>query len=378
MTSRILLSGPDVGEAERSALLRAFDSGWIAPLGPEVDAFEAEMATTTGRAHAVALASGTAALHLALIELGVGPGDDVMASTFTFAATVSPILYCGARPVLIDSEPTTWGMDPALLAEELARRARTGRMPKAIVAVDLYGQPCDHEALRALARDYDVPVVEDAAEALGAFTASGEPAGSLGRSAVVSFNGNKMITTSGGGVLLTDDADVAERARGRASQARLPVPHYEHVEVGYNYRLSNLLAALGRAQLAALPAKVTRRRQIAAHYRERLGDVPGLTFGPYDSLGTSNGWLSVILLNDVAARTPEQLRMALTAEGIESRPVWKPMHRQPVFANAPAALNGVSDRAFARGLCLPSGSGLSDDELERVVETVRRHLVLPS
>ncbi|WP_408897261.1 DegT/DnrJ/EryC1/StrS family aminotransferase [Nocardioides sp. R1-1] len=370
--ARILLSGPDVGAEERAALLRAFDSGWIAPLGPEVDAFERELAEATGRAHAVALASGSAALHLALLELGVGPGDEVVAPTFTFAATVNPIRYLGATPVLVDAEPRTWGMDPGLLEEELGRRARTGRLPRAVVVVDLFGQPCDHDALRSVAASYDVALVEDAAEALGAVAASGAPAGSLGESAIVSFNGNKMITTSGGGVLVTDEADVAERARSRASQSRLPVPHYEHAEIGYNYRLSNLLAALGRAQLARLTVKVARRREIAARYRARLADLPGLSFAPYDTLGTSNGWLSVVVLDPSSTPGSDSLRRALAAEGIESRPVWKPMHRQPVFADVPTVLNGVADCAFSRGLCLPSGSALSDAEVDRVIDAVRR------
>lgn len=370
----ILLSGPDVGSDERSALLRAFDSGWIAPLGPEVDAFEVELARSTGRGHAVALTSGTAALHLALLDLGVCPGDEVLVSTFTFAATVNPICYLGATPVLIDSEVGTWGMDPEILADELARRARKRRLPKAIVVVDLYGEPCDHSRLREVAATYGVPLLEDAAEALGAFSASGAPAGSLGDFAVVSFNGNKMITTSGGGVLLTDDRAAAERARNRASQARVPAPHYEHVEVGYNYRLSNLLAAVGRAQLVGLPAKVARRRQIRETYLRRLGDLPGLSFGPYDALGTANGWLSVLLLDGSTGHTREGLRQALAAVNIESRPVWKPMHLQPVFAGAPTVLNGTSDRAFARGLCLPSGSGLTDGDIDRVVEAIRHHL----
>lgn len=370
----ILLSGPDVGAAERQALLRAFDSGWIAPLGPEVDAFERELASCTGRGHAVALASGTAAIHLALIELGVGPGDEVMASTFTFAATVNPIRYLGATPVLIDSEPRTWGMDPTLLADELADRARTNRLPKAVIVVDLYGEPCDHDALRDVTARYEVPLIEDAAEALGARADGGAPAGSLGTAAVVSFNGNKMITTGGGGVLLTDDGAAADRARRRASQARLPVAHYEHAEVGYNYRLSNLLAALGRAQLAGLPARVARRRRTAEAYRDRLSDLPGVGFGPHDALGTGNGWLSVLLLNSSARRTTESLRLALAEQSIETRPVWKPMHLQPVFAQVPAVLNGTSADAFAHGLCLPSGSGMSEDDLDRVVTAVRHEL----
>jgi dTDP-4-amino-4,6-dideoxygalactose transaminase len=372
--SPILLSPPDVGSAERAALLRAFDSGWLAPLGPEVDAFEAEVAAATGRRHAVALASGTAALHLALLDLGVGPGDDVIASTFTFAASVNPIRYCGATPLLVDSEPDTWGLDPDLVESVLATRARSGRLPKAIVAVDLYGNVCDHGRLAEVARRFDVPIVEDAAEALGATTADDRPAGSLGVAGLVSFNGNKIITTSGGGMLVTDDEAAAERARGRASQARLPVPHYEHVEVGYNYRLSNLLAALGRAQLAGLGAKVARRREIGDRYRRALADLPGVSFGPHDRIGRGNGWLTVVLLDPATGTTPERLRLALQQAGIEARPVWKPMHLQPVHAACEAVLNGTSDDAFARGLCLPSGSSLTDAQVDRVVHVVRAHL----
>ena len=373
-THPILLSPPDVGQAERDALLRAFDSGWLAPLGPEVDAFEAEVASATGRRHAVALASGTAALHLALIDLGVGPGDEVIASTFTFAASVNPIRYCGAVPILVDSEPRTWGLDPELVESVLASRARRGHLPKAIVAVDLYGSACDHRRLADVAARYDVPVIEDAAEALGATNAAGAPAGTLGTSALVSFNGNKIITTSGGGMLLTDDEAAAHRARTRASQARLPVPHYEHAEIGYNYRLSNLLAAVGRAQLAGIRDKVDRRRTIAGRYQEALSNVPGVGFGPYDQLGRSNGWLTVLLLDPATGSAPEQLRLSLHRAHIEARPVWKPMHRQPVHAGREAVLNGTSDRAFARGLCLPSGSSMTDADVDRVVDVVRDHL----
>lgn len=370
----ILLSSPDVGEAEREALLRAFDSGWLAPVGPEVTAFETEMAAATGRRHAVALSSGTAALHLALLELGVGAGDEVVAATFTFAATVNPIRYCGATPVLVDSEAETWGLDPQLLADLLAARARAGRLPKAVIAVDLYGHVCDHEQLTAVADRFGVPLIEDAAEALGATNHSGAPAGSAGAAAIVSFNGNKIITTSGGGMLVTDDAAAAARARGLASQARLPVAHYEHADIGYNYRLSNLLAALGRAQLSSLETKVERRRAIARRYRSALADLPGLTFGPQDRLGRSNAWLSVVLLDPSSGCTPEQLRVALQAAAIEARPVWKPMHLQPVYADAPAVLTGVSEDAFARGLCLPSGSALDDTQVDRVIDVVRERL----
>lgn len=374
MTERILLSAPDVGPAERAAMLRAFDAGWIAPVGPELDAFEREVADATGRQHAVALASGTAALHLALVELGVGPGDRVVAPTFTFAATVNPIRYCGAQPVLIDAEAATWGMDPGLLDDELRRRARRGALPKAVVVADLYGQVCDHEALEGVASTFDVPIVVDAAESLGARTAAGRPAGSPGRLAVVSFNGNKIITTSGGGALLTDDPDVAARARSRATQARVPLAHYEHDELGFNYRLSNLLAAMGRAQLASLALKVERRRAIARRYREALSDLDGVTFGPQDLVGRTNAWLTVIRLGEEARTTAEELRLVLERAGIEARPVWKPMHRQPFYRGALAVLNGTSDRAFATSLCLPSGSALTDAQVDRVVDAVTRRL----
>lgn len=369
--TRIHLSPPDVGEPERRALDDAFRSGWVAPVGPDLDAFEIEVAAVGGREYGVALASGTAALHLALKQLGVAPGDDVICSTFTFAATANAVTYCNARPVLVDSEAATWNISPDLLAEELAQRARIGRLPAAVVVVDLYGQCADYSRILPLCERYGVPVVEDAAESLGA-SYCGQPAGSFGVAAAFSFNGNKIITTSGGGMLVTHDKLMASRARHLATQARQPGPHYEHVEVGYNYRLSNLLAALGRAQLAGLASRVARRRAIHDRYREGLGDLPGLGFQPAGPGQEPNRWLTCITLDPgMTAATPEGMRLALEAEDIEARPTWKPMHLQPVFASCPALIDGTSERLFRMGLCLPSGSSLSAHDQDRVIDLLR-------
>jgi len=369
---RIWLSPPDLRGPERRALLAALESGWIAPAGPDLDAFEAELAERCGVPHAVALSSGTAALHLALLQAGVGPGDDVLLPTATFAATANAVVYCGARPCFIDADPVTWQMSAPLLGEELAERRRRGTLPAAVVTVDLYGACPDYDAIAALCEEYGVPLVEDAAEALGA-SYRGRPAGSFGTAGVLSFNGNKIITTSSGGALLCHDAAAADRARYLATQARRPVPHYEHTEVGFNYRLSNLLAAFGRGQLATLDDRIARRRAIQARYREALVGVPGVTFPALDD--GANGWLTCVTLDPgVAALTPEQLRTALEERNIESRPLWKPMHAQPVFRAHPARLDGTADHLFGTGLCLPSGSSLSDADLDRVVVAVRTAL----
>lgn len=371
--SRIWLSPPEVVGDDRERLLAAVDGGWIAPVGPDLDGFEAEVAAVCGRAHGVGLASGTAALHLLLQEVGVGPGDEVLVPTFTFAASANPVTYLGATPVFIDADGATWQVSPDLVAEELAERRRTGRpMPRAAVVVDLYGQCADFDRLGAVLAEHGVPVVEDAAEALGA-TYRGRPAGSFGVGAVVSFNGNKIITTSGGGMAVTDDAALAARCRHLATQAREPAPHYEHVEVGYNYRLSNLLAAFGRGQLADLDRRVARRQEINRTYREALGDVEGVAFMPEADYGTSTCWLTCITL-DRARATPEHVRLHLEADEIEARPTWKPMHLQPVFAGAPARVDGTAQRLFETGLCLPSGSSLTEGEQERVVERLRSAL----
>lgn len=371
MSGRILMSSPDVGELEERYLLGAFRSGWIAPLGPDVDAFEREVAARVGVAHAVALASGTAALHLGLLTLGVKPGDVVLTSTFTFAATANAIVYTGARPYFVDSDPVSGNLDPRVLERTLAALRAEGTDVGAIVPVDLLGKAADYTRIAPIAEAYGVPVLADAAESLGAAHA-GRPAGSFGAAAAVSFNGNKIMTTSGGGMLLTDDPDLAARVRYLSTQARQPAVHYEHTEIGYNYRLSNLLAALGRAQLSRLDEMMRRRREIRETYRSLFADVPGVViFGGEDD-AEDNCWLtSVVVDPDVAGWTAADLRGALDAADIESRPLWKPMHLQPVFAGAPAALTGVSDRFFRSSLTLPSGSALTDEELGRVTDALK-------
>ncbi len=361
------MSPPHMGESERSLLLEAFDSNWIAPLGPHVDAFEREMAARVGVAHAAALSSGTAALHLALQILGVSPGDEVLVSTLTFAATVNPIVYQGATPVFIDSEPGTWNMDPDLLAEELAACARRGKLPKAVVVVDLYGQAADYERIHEVCARYDVPVVEDAAEALGA-TYRGKAAGSFGVMGIFSFNGNKIITTSGGGMLVSERKDWIERARFLSTQARDPAPHYQHSTIGNNYRMSNLLAAVGRGQLRVLDERVAQRRANNTFYRKALRDVPGMDFMPESPKGQPNCWLTCITVDPEAfGAGREDIRVALERDDIESRPVWKPMHLQPVFRHARARGGRVAEALFERGLCLPSGSSLQPLDRERVI-----------
>ena len=370
--SRIYLSPPHMGGEELALLREAFESNWIAPLGPHVDAFERELAATVGVGHAAALSSGTAGLHLALVLLGVGTGDEVVCSDLTFAATAFAITYVGATPVFVDADRATWNMDAGLLAEELDRCAHRGRLPKAVIVVDLYGQCADWEPILAACERYGVPVIEDAAEALGA-TYRGRPAGGFGRFGVFSFNGNKIITTSGGGMLVSNDGGAIARARFLASQARDPAPHYQHSEIGYNYRMSNLLAAVGRGQLRVLADRVEARRRNFECYREALGDLPGLTFMPEAAYGRANRWLTCITIDpEVSGTSRERVRLALEAENIEARPVWKPMHMQPVFESAEFVGAGVSKKLFETGLCLPSGSNLGEGDQERVVDVVRR------
>lgn len=364
--ARVFLSPPDVGLQEREALVRAFDGGWIAPLGPEVDQFEGELAAATGRAHGVALSSGTAALHLALVLLGVQAGDRVAVQSLTFSATANAIRYVGAVPVFIDSGPVGWNMDPGLLGEAL----EAGGI-RAVITVDLYGQCADYGRIEGLCREHGVPLIEDAAEALGA-SFDGRPAGSFGELAALSFNGNKIITTSGGGALVTGDSDWAARARFLATQARDPAPHYQHSELGYNYRLSNLLAALGRAQLADLVRRVDRRRDHNRFYNESLGDIPGFEFMPETEGSRSTFWLTALTIDPSAAGVDrEMLRLELEKHDIEARPVWKPMHLQPFYAEFEMVGGAVSQRLFDLGLCLPSGSNLTDQDRERVVEIIR-------
>jgi pyridoxal phosphate-dependent aminotransferase EpsN len=364
--SRIYLSPPDTGLADQTAINRAFEGGWIAPLGPEVDAFEEELAAATDRAHGVALSSGTAALHLALLIHGVGPEDRVLVSSLTFSATANAIRYTGAQPVLIDSEPGSWNMDPDLLAEALGSGEYGACIP-----VDIYGQCADYSRIVPLLAEHGVPLVSDAAEALGA-THDGRPAGSFGGMAALSFNGNKIITTSGGGALVTDDADWAAKARWLSTQARDPAPHYQHTSIGYNYRLSNLLAALGRSQLADLKRRVDIRRAHNVFYREALADLPGVEFMPEAPGNRSTFWLTTLTIDPgVAGVDREQVRLHLESLDIEARPVWKPMHLQPVFADCEVFGGDVSKHLFENGVCIPSGSSLTDSQREQVVDGIR-------
>jgi dTDP-4-amino-4,6-dideoxygalactose transaminase len=369
--TRIYLSSPHMGEDERKLLLEAFDSNWIAPLGPHVDGFERELAAKVGVSHAAALSSGTGAIHLALRILGVGRGDEVIASSLTFSATVNPIVYEGATPVFIDSERATWNLDPGLLEEELAACAKRGKLPKAVIAVDLYGQCADYDRIVAACARYDVPLLEDAAEALGA-TYKGRHAGTFGAMSVFSFNGNKIITTSGGGMLVSERKDWIEKARYLATQARDPAPHYQHSAIGFNYRMSNLLAAVGRGQLRVLDARVARRREVNAAYRRLLGGLPGLEFMPESPDGRMNAWLTCVTIDPAKfGATREDVRKRLEALEIEARPVWKPMHLQPVFSGCRFRGGAVASELFDRGLCLPSGSSLTDTQVADIAGEVR-------
>ena len=371
---RILLSPPDVRGKEREMVMAAIDSNWIAPAGPDLDAFEAELARATDRKFCVGLSSGTAALHLALETAGVGPGDTVLVSTLTFVATPNAVNQLGARPIFIDSETETWNMSPELLEATLSDLAATNDLPKAVVPVDLYGQCANYTELAPICERYEVPLISDSAEGLGASHA-GKAAGSFGLSAILSFNGNKIITASGGGALVTDDEQIAERVRHLATQAREPFPYYEHVDRGYNYRLSNILAALGRAQLATLTERVERRREINQEYRKALSGVPGIRFMPEASMNRATFWLTAITIDpNKAITTSEDLRLSLEDENIEARPVWKPMHLQPAYDSERMISSGVSDALFATGLCLPSGSGLSNEHLHRVLTTLAKNL----
>jgi len=370
MTTRLYLSPPHMGGEELGLLEEAFRSNWIAPLGPHVDAFEREFGEAVGVPHAAALSSGTAALHLALQMLGVGGGDTVLCSTLTFVASASPITWVGAQPVFIDSDRETWNLDPGLVADELDALARAGRPAKAVIAVDLYGQCADLDPIAAACREYGAELIEDAAEALGA-TYNGRCAGSVGRVGIFSVNGNKIITTSGGGMLVSADDGLVRRARFLAQQARDPAPHYEHSVLGNNYRMSNLLAAVGRGQLRALTQRVERKRAIFEAYRVALGAVPGIRFMPEASFGRATRWLTVIQVDPAEfGATREDVRLHLESLDIESRPVWKPMHLQPVFRGCRTVGGSVAAELFDRGLCLPSGTAMTDADIARVVEAV--------
>jgi len=369
--SRVFLSPPHLGESELELVKGVFASNWIAPVGPDVEAFEREFAETVGVGSSAALSSGTAALHLALRLLGVGQGDLVLCSNLTFAASAFAIHYVGAEPVFVDCDSSTWNMDPDLLGEALETLAGEGTLPKAAIVVDLYGQSADWKPIQEACARFGVPIVEDAAEALGA-TYGDTPLGRFGQFGVFSFNGNKIITTSGGGMLVSDDESAIVKARKLASQAREDAPHYEHMEIGYNYRLSNVLAAIGRGQLRVLEDRVAARRRIFDWYQEFLGDLPGVRFMPEAEYGRSTRWLTCLTVDprDFGADR-EEIRLALEIDDIEARPVWKPMHMQPVFQGARIFGGPVAEELFEKGLCLPSGSAMTKSEVERVSGIVR-------
>jgi dTDP-4-amino-4,6-dideoxygalactose transaminase len=370
----ILLSTPHMGDAELHYVEEAFRTNWIAPLGPNVDAFEREIADLVGAGHAAALSSGTAAIHLAVRMLGVKPGDKVFCSTLTFAASANPIVYEGGEPVFIDSEPGSWNMSPVALERAFDAARAEGWSPKAVIVVNLYGQSADMDALVEICDRHDVPVIEDAAESLGALY-KGKPSGVFGRMGVYSFNGNKIITTSGGGMLVSDDEDLIKQARFLATQARDPAPHYQHSQIGFNYRMSNILAGVGRGQLQVLGDRVEARRAVFAAYRDGLADIEGLEWMPEPEWSYSTRWLSAFTLDpDVAGMAVSGVIARLAEEMIEARPVWKPMHQQPVFAGCRHFAHGntpVSDRIFETGLCMPSGSNMTPGEIARVVDVMR-------
>jgi pyridoxal phosphate-dependent aminotransferase EpsN len=368
---QVYLSPPEVGPEERARVDEALATNWVAPAGPHLAAFEEEVCDAFGIGHAVALNSGTAALHLALRLAGVRPGNEVLVSDLTFAASANPILYEGGRPVFIDSEERSWNIDPEIFAETVERKVRAGRAPRAAIIVDVLGQCADWTPLLETCRKHGIFVIEDAAESVGA-TYGKSHAGTFGDIGIYSFNGNKILTTGGGGMLVSRDARLVTRAHKLATQSRVPAPHYEHAELGFNYRMSNVLAGIGRAQLRKLPAKIKARRRVFEHYRKTLRDLPGVSFMPEARFGRATRWLSCIRIDpDVAAGSREAVRIALEKAGIEARAVWKPLHMQPLYDGAEFNGRGFSEILFAEGLCLPSGGGLTANELGKIVGVVR-------
>ncbi|HLD22680.1 MAG TPA: UDP-N-acetylbacillosamine transaminase [Sulfuricurvum sp.] len=364
MNKRIFLSPPHMGGNELTYIQEAFESNYIAPLGHNVDAFEAQIKSYTGAKYALALTSGTAAIHLALRVLGIKEGDEVMASTFTFIGSIAPILYERCTPFFIDSDTASWNLDPNLLEEELFHRASAGKkQPKALILTHLYGQCADVKRITAICEHYGVHLIEDAAESLGA-TYEGKQSGTFGKMGIYSFNGNKIITTSGGGMLVSDDEALIAHARHLSTQARDNAPHYEHTEYGYNYRMSNIVAGIGRGQMEVLPERIERRREIFEYYQKAFSEIPEISFMPELKGTLGNRWLTTLLLPEHLS--PERIRLSLEEQNIESRPLWKPMHAQPLFYGVEGRLNGVSDMLFKRGICLPSGSSLTNDELEKI------------
>lgn len=369
---RIFLSPPHMWGEELKYVNDAFASNWIAPAGPDIQAFEQKICEYTGAANAVALSSGTAAIHLTLLVNRIGAGDDVFCSDFTFAGSVFPVTYCGANLVLIDSERKSWNMDPELLLEAIERSKREGRVPKAVIVVHLYGQSANVEKIKNICEEYNLVCIEDAAESLGAYYQE-QHTGTIGDFGIFSFNGNKIITTSGGGMLIGKNAERIEKARFLSTQARDPFPYYHHTNVGYNYRLSNVLAAIGRGQMSVIEERVQRRREIFEFYKKSLAATDGITMMPNDCYGRSNCWLSCILIDfNTTGKRPEDLRIALEQQNIESRPLWKPMHMQPVFKDMDKVVNGTAEFLFNCGLCLPSGSQLNDEDLDRVANYIKK------
>ncbi len=367
---RIYLSPPHMGTAERELLLEAFDSNWIAPLGPMVDAFEQEFAAYVEAPFAAALSSGTGAIHLALILMGIGQGDKVYVPSLTFSGSANPVTYVGAEPVLLDAEERTWNLCPARLAEALAEDAKRGTLPKAVMIVHLYGQAAEVDEIVALCQQYEVPILEDAAEAVGT-RYRGRHVGNDGVLSIYSFNGNKIMSTSGGGMLVGADEAMIQRARFLATQAREPAPHYQHEVIGYNYRMSNLLAAVGRGQLQVIEDRVAARRANFDHYQQVLGALPGLSFTQEPEGDRGTRWLTVMQIDrDTFGASPEDLRLALEEQNIEARPLWKPMHMQPVFRDCRMVGGAVAERLFENGLCLPSGSALTQEQREHIIGVV--------
>ena len=370
--NRIYLSPPHMGGNEQEYVRQAFESNFIAPLGPMVNGFEQDFSKLTGFAHCAALSSGTAALHIALRLLGVETGDVVIASSLTFIGSVSPITFLGAEPVFIDCDYKSWNMDPDLLAEAVDHYISQGRKPKAVIPTDLYGQCADYDRILEILEPHGIPMVVDAAESVGA-AYKGRHAGKGALMAAYSFNGNKIITTSGGGLLASDDEDMISRARWLSQQAKEPKPYYEHEEIGYNYRMSNLVAAVGRGQVEVIPERVKRKREIFDYYEQELGSIAGLSFMPEADYGQCNRWLTVMLIDaEEFGSSPDEIRIALENENIESRPVWQPMHKQPIFKNNTVFGGKVSEDLFKRGLCLPSGTAMSAEELDRIIELIKR------
>ncbi len=372
MNKRIFLSAPHMGGEELDFVREAFASNYIAPVGPQIDAFEQEFAEMMGARYAAAVSSGTAALHLLLRYVGVGSGDEVICSTFTFVASVNPIKYLGGTPVFIDSDYGSWNMDPELLVMELEKRAAEDRLPKAVVLVHLYGQPADIDPIKEVCDKYEVALIEDAAEALGA-EYKGKAPGTFGRAGFYSFNGNKIITTSGGGMIVSDDEELINKVKFWATQARDNAVHYEHSEIGYNYRMSNVLAAIGRGQLRVLGERVAGKRNIFERYRERLYELPGVSFMPEPDFARSTRWLSCLTIDpEQAGINRDAVIRELENNNIEARPTWKPMHMQPLYKGCRVVGGQVAENIFKHGLCLPSGTSMTEEDLTRVIAVVRR------